>query len=88
VGLILSGIHELLAYAADVNLLGDNIDTIIEASKEVVLHTNIEKTKYVLLTCQQKVGQRRDINVANRLFGNDLQFKYLGMTTTNPNFIR
>jgi hypothetical protein len=28
VGLKLNGIHQLLAYADDVNLLGDNIDTV------------------------------------------------------------
>jgi hypothetical protein len=49
VGLKLSGTHQLLAYADDVNLLGDNIDTIkkntetlINASKAVGLEINIE----------------------------------------------
>jgi hypothetical protein len=44
VGLKLNGKHQLLAYADDVNLLGDNIDTIkknaetlIDVSKEVGL---------------------------------------------------
>jgi hypothetical protein len=43
-GLKLNATHQLLAYADDVNLLGDNIDTInkntqplIDASKEVGL---------------------------------------------------
>jgi hypothetical protein len=56
VGLKLNGTNQLLAYADDVNLLGDNIDTIkknmetlIDASKEVGLETNIEKTKYMLV---------------------------------------
>jgi hypothetical protein len=47
--------HQPLAYADDVNLLGDNIDTIkknketlIYASKEVGLEINVEKTKYIL----------------------------------------
>jgi hypothetical protein len=42
VGLKLNGTHQLLAYADDVNLLGDNIDTmkkntetLIDARKEV-----------------------------------------------------
>jgi hypothetical protein len=52
VGIKLNGTHQLLAYADDVNLLGDKIDaihknneTLIEASKEVGLEVNVEKTK-------------------------------------------
>jgi hypothetical protein len=63
VGLRLNGIHQLLAYADDVNLLEDNIDTIkkntetlIYASKEVGLEINLEKTKYMLLSRHQKAG--------------------------------
>jgi hypothetical protein len=51
------GTHQLLFCADDVNLLGDNIDTIkknteavIGASKEVGLKVNAEKTKYSV-TC-------------------------------------
>jgi hypothetical protein len=53
-GLKLIGTHQLLAYVDDVNLLGDNIDTIkkntetlIDASKEVGLEISVEKTKYI-----------------------------------------
>jgi hypothetical protein len=68
VGLKLNETYQFLAYADDVNLLGDNIDTIkknketlIEASKEVGLKINIERTKYMLLSCHQNVGQNLDI---------------------------
>jgi hypothetical protein len=51
VGLKLNGTHQLLAYADDVNLPGDNKDTIkkntqtlIDDSKEVGLEINVEKT--------------------------------------------
>jgi hypothetical protein len=61
-GLKWNGTHQLLAYSSDVNLLRDNIDTIkkntetlINASKEVGLEINVEKTKYMLLTRQQNV---------------------------------
>jgi hypothetical protein len=57
VGLKLNGTHQLLAYADDVNLLGDNTDTIkkntetlIDASKEVGPEINIERTKCKLLS--------------------------------------
>jgi hypothetical protein len=33
VGLKLNGTHHILAYAGDVNLLGDNIDTIKKTQK-------------------------------------------------------
>jgi hypothetical protein len=46
----LYGIHQLLAYVNDANLLGDNIDTIkkntetlLDASREVDLEINIEE---------------------------------------------
>jgi hypothetical protein len=94
-GLKLNGTHQLLAYADDVSLLGDNIDTImkntetlIDASKEVGLEINVEKTKYMLLSHHQSVGQNRDIKIANRSFENVSQFKYLGTTITNQNLIQ
>jgi hypothetical protein len=56
----LNGTHnQILAYADDVNLLGDNIatiktntETLIDASKEEVgLEMNVEKTKYHTCCC-------------------------------------
>jgi hypothetical protein len=71
VGFKLNGTHQLLVYADDVNLLGDNIDAIkkkhgnlINASKEVGLEVNTEKTKYKLLSRHQNAGQSYDIKIA------------------------
>jgi hypothetical protein len=73
VGLKLNGTHQLLAYADDVNLLGDNIDTInknteslIVTSKEVGLEVNVDKTKYMLVSRDQNADQNRDIKIRNR----------------------
>jgi hypothetical protein len=64
VGLKLNGAHQLLAYTDNVNLLGDNIvtikkniQTLIDASKEVGLEINIQKTKYMVLSPRQNVGR-------------------------------
>jgi hypothetical protein len=74
-GLKLNGTNQLLAYADDVNLLGDNIDTInkntetlIDASKEVGLEVNVEKTKYMLMSRDQNAGQDRNIKIGNLSF--------------------
>jgi hypothetical protein len=96
VGLELNGTHHILAYADDVNLLGDNTDTIkkknmetlTDASKEVGLEINVEKTKYMLLSHHQNVSRNQDIKMANRSFGNVSHLKYLGMTVTNQNLIQ
>jgi hypothetical protein len=52
-----NGTHQLLIYADDVNLLGDNIDTtekntepLTDASKGTGLEVNTKKTQYMLLS--------------------------------------
>jgi hypothetical protein len=83
-----------LVCADDENLLGDNINTIkkthitlIDASKEVGLEVNTEKTKCMLLSCHQNAGQNHDIKSTNRSFENVPTFSYFGMTITNQNQI-
>jgi hypothetical protein len=94
-GLKLNGTHQLLACADDVNLLGDNIDTInknaetlIDANKEVGLEVNVEETKYMLVSRDQNADQNQDIKIGNRSFENVSQFKYLEMTVTDQNLIQ
>jgi hypothetical protein len=72
-GLKFNETHHLLTYAVDVNLLGDNIETInretetiIDAGKEVGLEVNVEKTKYMFVSRDQNADQNLDIIIANK----------------------
>jgi hypothetical protein len=87
VGLKLIWTHQLLVYADDRNLLSHDIDTIkentrtlIDASKEVGLEVNTEKTKYMLLSHHQNVEQNHNLKIFNRSLENVAQFQYLGRT--------
>jgi hypothetical protein len=66
--------HQLLAYADDVNLLGYNIDSIREnpdsltdTYREVFLGVNVEKTKCMLLFHCQKLGLNQDMKLVDCL---------------------
>jgi hypothetical protein len=82
----LNGTHQPLVYADDVNILDDNIDiikknkqTLTDASKEIGLEVNIEKTKYMLPSRDQNAGQNHNIDRklmvrkcgTVQIFGND-----------------
>jgi hypothetical protein len=69
----LNGTHQVLAYADNMNLLGDDIgnistntETSIDASKEVCIEVNVEKTKYVLVSRDQNADQNCNIKIGSR----------------------
>jgi hypothetical protein len=81
-GLKLDGTHQHLSYADDVNIVGKNIDIIkkntaalLDASKKAGLEVNPEKTKCMLMSCSQKIGQKQSIKIANRSFEDVAKFK-------------
>ena len=92
----LSGKHQLLVYADDVNMLGENLQTVrenaeifIKARKDIGLEVNSEKTKYYMITYRHpNVIQNQNIVIGNLSFENVEKFRYLGETVTNTNDIR
>jgi hypothetical protein len=46
---------------------------------------NQEKTKYMLMLCYQKAGQKHSNKIANSSFENVAKFKYMGTTVIDQN---
>jgi hypothetical protein len=95
VGLKLNGTYQLLVFTDDLYILGDKMisikehtDPLIDINKEVGLEVNTEKTKYMLMSHHQNVGQNRVTKIANRSFENMAELKYLGTAITNQNLIQ
>ena len=90
----MNGKYQLLVYADDVNMLGENLQTIREhteifrkVSKDIGLEVNSYKTKY-MISRQQNIEQNQNIAIENVSFEKVEKFKYLGVTVTNTNDIR
>jgi len=83
-GLKLNGIHQLLVYADDGNILGGSVYTVkkitealVVASKESGLEINANKSKYIVMSRDQNAGRIQNIKIDNSSFERVEDLKYL-----------
>ena len=81
-GLKLNGIHQLLAYADDVNILGggihtlkENAEALVAATRETGLEVSADKTKYMVMSWDQNAGQNHSVRIDNSTFERVEEFK-------------
>ena len=94
-GLKLNDTHQLLAYADDVNILGESIravnenaEALVVTAKEIGLEVNADKTRYMVMSRDQNAGRTHSMKIDNSSFERVDEFKYLGTTLTNQNSIQ
>ena len=82
-GFKLNGIHQLLAYADDVNILGgsihtlkENAEVLVPATREIGLEVNADKTKYMVMSRDQNAGRIHSVRIDNSTFERVEEFKY------------
>ena len=83
--------HQVLAYADDVNLIGDDIrtiDVLLNACKDISLAVNIGKTKYMEIGRYRDMIVNEHISISSNSYEKVKTFKYLESLLTNQNSIQ
>jgi hypothetical protein len=83
----LLGIISVGSVVTDLLRTDQNTETLLEASRDIGLEINAEKTKYIIISRHPNSGQNQNIRTANELFENMAKFKYLGMTQMRMAFM-
>ena len=81
--------YQVLAYADDVNLIGDdmrtterNADVLLNACKDIGLSVNAWKTKYIEIGCHRGMTANAHIKIGSNSNEKVETFKYLGSLLT------
>jgi hypothetical protein len=89
--------NQLLIYADDVTVISGsvhtstiqkNTDTLVVGSKKTGIQVIADKTKYTVMSRDQKAGRSHNIKTNNSSFERVEQFKYLGTSLMNQNCIQ
>jgi len=63
-------------------------EALVVVIKESGLEVDVDRTKYMVMSLDQNAGGSHNIKINNKPFERVEQFKYLGTTLTNQNFIQ
>ena len=84
-----------MAYADDVNLIGEDIRTIernaiflLNARKDIGLAVNTRKTKYMEIGRNRSMIENAHIKIGSNSYEKGRTFKYLGSLLANQNYIQ
>jgi hypothetical protein len=80
-------VNTIVCYILIFKSFEKNTKTLLEASRDVGLEINAEKTKYMIMSRQPNSGQNEKVRTANESFEKVAKFKYLGKTLTNKSVI-
>jgi hypothetical protein len=85
----------MMVYAYDVDIMGRSVytteknkETLLVASKEIVLEVNVDKTKYMVMSLDQNAGRCHNMNIDSSSLERVEEFKYLGTTLIKSKFYR
>jgi hypothetical protein len=91
----LNGTVQILAYANDVTILGGSVNTVKEnaealvvSTKEIGLQVNADKNNYMVIFRERNAGWGHSIKIDNSSIESVEEFKYLGTTLTDQNYIQ
>jgi hypothetical protein len=94
-GLKLSGIHQLLVYADDVNIMGGKVHTtkknteaLLVVSKGTGLEVHVGESKYTVMSRDQNAGRSHNMKTGSSSSERVEEFRYLGKTLTDQNYFQ
>ena len=69
-------------------IINTNAETLVAAAKEIGLEVNADKTKYMVVSRDQRAGRNHSVKTDSNSFEGVEEFKYLGSSLTDENFIQ